>query len=289
MRTVFALTSGRSGTKFLCDLFRRNARGCEARHEPYFDRGNASMFGRPIYDHAIGNITAVRNVVQRKADAIHRKRGGAYIETSHAFLKSYYDIACDYFPQMKLIHLIRDPLKVAKSEMNREATIHRLRLPLRYYRGDDGEKYFRWSLTGNERIFATSRLESPTRLQWYLLQWIEIENRAMWFLDQFDKHADCFTLESPIELNAPERLTEMFDFLGLEHQPQLVLGIARNRNPGKPTTVSEEDREQLRQVVEWVSPEYLAVFRKPPYTRFAWSNDLQEASAQRCSHSLVHP
>lgn len=247
------------------------------------------MFGRPIYDHATGNHAAVRKLVQRKADTIRRKRGGAYIETSHAFLKSYYDVACDYFPQMKLVHLIRDPLKVAKSETNREAAIHRLRLPLRYYRGDDGRKYFRWSLTGKEGIFATCMLESPTRLQWYLLQWIEIENRAMWFLDQFGKHENCFTIDSPGELNTPERVAELFDFLGFEHRAQLNLAGARNRNPGRATVVSNEDREQFRQVIGSVAPEYLAIFGKPPYTRFAWSKDLQGESAPRCSQPLVQP
>ena len=289
MRTVFALTSGRSGTRFLCDLFRRNVRGCTACHEPYFQPANPSMFGRPIYDHATGNLSAVRALLQRKANTIHRKHGAAYIETSHAFLKSYYDVACDYFPQMKLIHLIRDPLKVAKSETNREAVIHRLRLPLRFYRGDDGQKYFRWSLTGKEPIFGACRLESPTRLQWYLLQWIEIENRAMRFLDQFEKHNDCFTLDSPSELNAPERIAEMFDFFGLERRPQLVLGIAKNRNPGRPTVISDEDREQLRQVIESLFPEYLAIFCKPPYTHFAWSKNLQSENSPRCSQPSIQP
>jgi hypothetical protein len=59
-RAVFALASGRSGTAFLCGLLRANARGVAAEHETYFRRGNPSMFGRPIYDLAAGDLEAVR-------------------------------------------------------------------------------------------------------------------------------------------------------------------------------------------------------------------------------------
>ena len=54
-------------------------------------------------------------------------RFAAYIETSHAFLKSWSGLAVEFFPRMKLVRLIRDPLSVAKSEAIREDLIRRWR------------------------------------------------------------------------------------------------------------------------------------------------------------------
>src|SRR5205085_10117672 len=138
-----------------------------------------------------------RRLLDRKRSIIERCGAAAYVETSHAFLKSWPDLASEYFPQSKFVHLIREPLKVAKSEADREQLIQRLHVPLCHYHGSKGKKFFLWSLTGLEPIFQHFDVGQLSRLQWYVIQWIEIENRAMRFLVGFDKHADCFTLHSP--------------------------------------------------------------------------------------------
>ena len=59
------------------------------------------MFGRPIYDHAVGDTGAVRKLAERKRRVIERYSGAAaYVETSHAFLKSWADMAIELFPRM---------------------------------------------------------------------------------------------------------------------------------------------------------------------------------------------
>jgi len=191
MITVFALANGRSGTRFLCHLLRHNLAGAVCRHEPYFDWGNPSMFGSSIYDHTHGNIDRLRQQLVCKQRSIARRRCDTYVETSHSFLKSYYDLAPEYFPQSKFIHLVRHPLKTARSETNRELWIDSTHFPWRHYRTDDGRWLFRWSLTGDEPIYQAVGLPEPTLFQHYVIQWIEVENRAMQFLDQFDKHDDC--------------------------------------------------------------------------------------------------
>ena len=267
MLTVFALSSGRSGTHFLYELIRRNARDCVARHEPY--GFNPSMFGRPIYDHAVGERAYTRKLLERKKKIIERCGAGIYVETSHAFLKSWYDLAPEYFPNMKLVHLVREPLKVAKSEACREELLNWLHLPLRNYRGGDGRKYFRWALTGLEPIFRHFEAARLTRLRWYVAQWIEIENRAMQFLDRFGKHADCFTLHSPVELNDPGRVRELFDFLALKlRTAQPILAGWQNKN-WRPTVITDEDRRQFCEVVRAVPAGILDIFRREPYTSFS--------------------
>jgi hypothetical protein len=156
---------------------------------------------------------------------------------------------------------------VAKSEAVREELIKSLRLPFCHYRGGDDHRYFLWSLTGREPIFRHFNSMPLTRFQWYVVQWIEIENRAMQFLDRFDKHLDCFTLESPRELNCAERVAAMFDLLSLKtRRGKILLAGRRNRN-WRPTVITKDDRRQFAEVVQAMPTEYLDVFRREPYAR----------------------
>jgi hypothetical protein len=246
------------------------------RHEPY--GWNPSMFGRPIYDRAVGEVDSIRRLARRKLARIRACGAAAYVETSHAFLKSWSDVAPELFPDLKLVHLVRDPLKVAKSEANRHDLIDWLRLPWCYYRGGDGRPYFRWSLTGLEPIFGQFDGARLSRFQWYAIQWIEIENRAMQFLDRFGKHADCFTLHSPHDLNEPERMRELLEFLGLAlRRDAISIRGRKNRNP-RPTVVSDADREQFAAVVRELPPSYLDIFRREPYAKLPWAALLQPAA-----------
>ena len=273
---VFALTSGRSGTLFLCRLLRRNAADCTVEHEPYFQRGNPTMFGLPIYDHGAGNLEAIRPLLAQKAETIKQCRSGTYIETSHALLKSYWDIAPAFFPQLKLLHLIRHPLEVARSEANRELFIHRWHLPYRNYRGRDGQPYFRWALTGHEPIFSHFDLARLTLFQRYLVQWIEIENRAMMFLQRFEMQPRCLTIHVPHELNDPHLLGRLLDFLQLApaRQTAYAPGV-QNRTPHTPTVLGAAELQQCRAVVAAMPERYLAIFRQEPYVSRDWSSLLR--------------
>jgi len=271
--TIFCLASGRSGTHFLYEILRRNTRGAVCRHEPYL--WNPSMFGRPIYDRAVGDHATVRRVALKKRGVIEKfLRTAAYAETSHAFLKSWCDVAIEFWPQMKLVHLVRNPLAVAKSEATREQIIQRWRMPFRNYRGGDGQPYFRWALTGLEEIFRHVP-KGLTRYQHYLLQWIEIENRAMRFLQQHNKTADCFTIHSPVELNSPEHVQSLVEFLDLPRKSrEVILQGSHNRTPGVKTHIDPHDENALTEVIQWLPPDYLRIFQQPPYNAWEWSRKL---------------
>src|SRR5262245_44437259 len=261
--TIFTLASGRSGTHFLYELIRHNARDCVARHETY--GWNPSMFGRPIYDHAIGQQEPIRKLLARKRGIVERSGANTYVETSHAFLKSWFDLAPEFFPWLKLVHLIRDPPRVAKSEADREGVIKWLHVPFCHYLGGDGRPYFLWSLTGLEPIFQHFSATRLTRYQWYVVQWIEIENRAMRFLDKSGKHADCIALHSPADLNEPERVQNLFDFLGLKlRHPRLLIAGRKNKN-WRRTTITDNDRREFADVLTLIPSCYLEIFRREPY------------------------
>lgn len=268
---VFALTSGRSGTRFLCGLLRRNARGCRVVHEPFLEPGNPTMFGLPIWDRQAGNVEAVRTLVARKRDAVARHRPGVSIETSHAFLKSWWDLAPEFFARLKVIHLVRHALKVARSEANRHAHMDRWRFPLRHYRGRDGRRYPRWALTGLEPIFGGFDLERLTLFQRYLIQWVEIENRASAFLDRFGMRPSCVTLHVPADLDDPRSAERLIDFLELERaSSRIVVAGARNRTPGRPTVIGPGEERECREVIDRLPPESLEVFASEPYASLEW-------------------
>lgn len=271
---VFALSSGRSGTRFLAHLFRNNLREGVSRHEPYFDKGNPPLFGRSIHDHAIGRKDRVRRLLENKRDWVGRNSKSIYIETSHALLKSYYDLVLEYFPEARFVHLVRDPLKTARSEANRHLLFDRWRLPLRHYR-EGGGRYFRWALTGKEPIFAHFDRSGLTLFQWYVIQWIEIENRAMRFIEDNRLQGRCFTLHSPGDLNDPETLGALFDAFALPaNSPTIHVAGHQNRTPGIRTVIDLREEAECRAVIAQMPEEWLRIFKRKPYIDWDWATRL---------------
>jgi hypothetical protein len=288
-QVIFTLANARSGTLYLKHLFRKNVRECACRHEPFFDRGNPTMLGPAIYEASAGRLGGLRARLRMKRDYLNQLPGRTYLESNHAFLKSSYLVALEFFPEMRLVHLIRDPLKVAKSEAFRETWRRRMHAPFHYYRGEDGGRYFFWSLTGKEEIFQAFNPERLSLFQWYLIQWIEIENRAMWFLDTHQLHERCFPMHAPEDLNRDSRVQAMFDFLGLRISgPEVVLGGRRNKSLGPRTKVNPRDEEESEEVLQQMPEAYLAIFRSEPYASQPWSARLRRirgdhrADVQRC-------
>lgn len=270
--TIFTLSSARSGTLYLKHLFQNNIPGCVCRHEPFFDWGNPTLFGRAIYDAYAGRVDRIRDLLLKKRRYVERLPGRVYIESSHAFLKSAYVAALEVFPDLRFIHLIRDPLKVARSEAYREDWRRRVHAPFHFYKGDDGRRHFVWALTGNEEIFRLFEATSLSRFQWYLLQWIEIENRAMNFLERNQLHGRCFTLRVPADLNEESSLKTMFDFFGLTTSgPAIRFAGRKNRSLGYSQHAEAEEEAQCAAVIERLPGHYLEIFSREPYARCKWS------------------
>ena len=285
-KVIFTLAEARSGTLYLRNLFRLNARDCDCRHETFFDIGNPTMFGPAIYDAHAGRFGDIRARLEKKRRYIQKLPGSTYIESSHAFLKSSRVAALDFFPDLQLVHLVRDPLKVAGSEAYREQWRRRLHAPFHFYRGDDGKRHFAWALTGNEAIFQHFAGQPLTLFQWYLIQWIEIENRAMDFLDANGLHDRCFTLNSPQDLNDAAKVREMFNFLGVKTgSPEIVFGGRKNKSIGYSMAPALRDNES-QFVLERLPNRYLQIFRKKPYRDLRWAplfNDRGDRTASLAS------
>lgn len=273
VRSVFTLSSGRSGTHYLASVIQANAANCTCIHESFYF--NPSMFGPPIHAYAVGNEAAIRLLVDRKQKFIARLKCQTYVETSHAFLKSYWHLAPEYFPNLRLIHVVRDPLKVARSEAHRYFMAERWHFPFRDYRAPDGQSYPRWALTGLEPIYRTFDLNSLTLFQRFLIQWIEIENRAMQCLDRFQLHDSCFFLQSIQDVNDPAKIGALFDFLGLQRRRESLYfphsSHAKNVNPGRFRLTTDEEQEQAQAVLRQLPAESFRIFQRPPYSQLPWA------------------
>jgi hypothetical protein len=285
-RIFFTLASARSGTLFLKSVFQNNVPNCDCRHEPFFDWGNPTLFGPAIYDAYAGHVDRIRQRLLKKKRYIENLSGDRYLESSHAFLKSTYLAALDVFPELELIHLIRDPLRVARSEAFREHWRRRVHAPFHFYKGEDGRRHFCWALTGNEGIFRCFEKERLTLFQWYIIQWIEIENRAMSFLQDHGLHDRCFVLHSPRDLNDANKIRALFRHFDLPtNSDHVVLAGRKNQSIGYKSELLTEEEQQFDEVIRGLPAQYLEIFSREPYSNFGWSERLRP---RRTISSLQH-
>ena len=111
---VFCATTGRSGSKSLAAVLRSG--GAVAVHEPWPFLNGYQCVNRPIE----GDARSRRAYAWHKSVNIKRKAQHAafYVETSHLFIKSFCDYVFQEFGDLvKVVHLVRDPEKVALSLM----------------------------------------------------------------------------------------------------------------------------------------------------------------------------
>lgn len=113
-RLIFCISPGRSGSGFLARLLGRSG-DVVACHEP-----KPQMTGSLLYA-AVGKpLQESFNRRQIKLIGINRqllrmKESMTYVETSHMFIKSFYDVVLDYYRNVTVIVLRRDMSKVLKS------------------------------------------------------------------------------------------------------------------------------------------------------------------------------
>jgi len=275
MIQIFCLTSGRTGTKYLSYLFKNNVVDCVSKHEPL-----PNMFGKPVYWFQTDQKNKIRDLFQKKLEKIKNLNTNLYVETNHAFLKSFSDIAMEYFPDMKLIHAIRNPLKVAKSNFNRYEQLRLVKYPINY-KGDDGNKYIKWTLTGNEEIYKAFnfdnrtiyQLSDPKKIfQYFVLEWIETENRAINFLNKYKKHNDCYVLDVPKDLNKSNKIKKMFKFFELEMKHKEITFKGRKNKGRKKTIIKDVEKQLFNEVISILPEKYLRILKNKPYTDFEWIN-----------------
>jgi hypothetical protein len=262
---ILTLASGRSGTSFLADFFKKNAHNCYSTHEPYFTYGNPTLFGKTIDWNATCNDEKLLPLLEKKQQFINACKQPVYIEANHALLKSAHRHIALLFDNVGFIHLVRNPKLVAKSELLREELIRKTHIPFCEYTSDAGERFFRWSLTGKESIFQHFK-QPLSRFQFYLLQWLEIEYRAMRLITQNHYQNRVFFIDVEKQLKQPEVLEELCRFFAVDYTTPLNMQLKSNRTPFVgPTILSAEEEHEWRFIVKHLPDDYFNIFQSAPY------------------------
>jgi len=205
---TFVASTGRAGSMTLCNLF-ADVDGYASFHEPH-----PIMNGKILIEANNGNDRFVKKYFHKyKLFYIHRacaiKQAKYYIETNHMFIKSFAKHAVEYFyPNLKIIHLYRDPCKVAYSL---------------YQMGeipgtDSGKDWYLDYRSCNNLIKIEKYFDKYHEFKhpFYACLWYvyEIDARITQFKRKYC-HVPVFEL-STSDLNSLDRLQELFNFLGLD-------------------------------------------------------------------------
>lgn len=273
---LFTLASGRSGTRYLADFFTKNITQCYSTHEPYFIPNNPTLFGKPIEWNARYNDNALLSVLERKCHFIASRMEPFYFESNHAFLKAFNRHAGTLLHNPGFIHLVRNPLLVAKSEFVREQAIRKARIPFVDYQSDTGEYLFRWALTGHEDLFQYYPCVF-NRFQFYVLQWMEIEHRAMKLIRDNQWQDRVFFIDVDADLKREEVLKNMINFFELPHRSVFNMDLHRNKTPFiGPTIVTEQDKQEFRAIVRDLPDNYRQLLQRKPYSDCCWYTEVNE-------------
>ena len=95
-------------------------------------------------------------------------------------------------------------------------------------------------------------------------------------LERFALGERCLLLHSPYDLNDPDQIGRLLDFLQVTRRPgPLAIGGRKNRTPGRRTVVTAADEEQARAVIGRLPRQRLEIFHREPYASLPWSGILR--------------
>jgi hypothetical protein len=270
---VFTAGSGRSGTTSLTTFINDNLEDCTAFHEPSFKatgirnllwrvylQKNISSLDSRGFGNAINWCDDDDRIYNRfiafRAKKIREYRGGTYFEGNHAFLKSLWRGMITEFPQLKIIHLVRDPLEVAHSLTNRV-----LAKSLNYKDAVCG--FERWNVRPGlkDNVLPDPNLSKPTMFQLYIWAWIEMELRCVRLRRDFP-HIPVFDM-SLGDFNDEVALSNLLSFLGSRRDVSQIKFPGINNANKEKTIVSKENYLQTKEILHAIPLHYLRLLPNP--------------------------
>jgi hypothetical protein len=216
---IFTATTGRSGTMSLARIF-STIDGCVSYHEPWPD-----MHGEDLINLDVDDNSYLRFLYRTvKSVNIRRHANGAkyYFEGNHIFLKNFYRYVLEDFPgKVKIIHLFRDPVKVANSIYT-----------LEHYPGTEiGNQWYLDYKAANNKIKIADILDQDEncnhvfyRCLWY---WYEIEERVRAFREQYPEVTVVdFRTE---DMNEQDKIVAMLEKLQMPYHIEKIAKITKVR------------------------------------------------------------
>jgi hypothetical protein len=257
---IFVASPGRSGTKFLSELFG------SITQIPSFHTPAPECAGRDMWD--FNNGVDIDRRLNEKVESIKKKaRDGDYFESAPTFIKCFGEKITEEFKDHAVIHLFRDPLFVAKSFSNRSS-------------GPDEGNLHRWRLSmhGKKNILQISG-NKLTLYQKNLWEWLEVELRYDKFKETYKKTFDL----SFQDINGCRSYEGMLNHFGIVYDRNKLTDILKNnklsRNTNKiRTVVTDEDMAQAKDFIKKLKNIDFDrnVFSQNIYKDFAFTGWLRE-------------
>lgn len=230
---IFTLTSGRTGTKYLTHLFKRNFPDAITYHEIL--KYNAFGVDTPDLSHLLtfnhkGNTKLIQQFWRHKFHKIATTKTDLYIETSHLLMKAGLVENLHHLTAVGDVHLIalkRDLLQVFTSFQNRFSFLN------------TGSMWL-WTLDP----FYPLNIVSPFSFHQQLSQ---TDSNCLWYLCEIAtrveyyklllKNQPCVTIHDIQlqDLNSPLLVTKFFRQLGLHKTPNdVTIPPPQNKQPANP-------------------------------------------------------
>jgi len=260
---IFVSSIGRTGTKFLSELFKKIT------NFPSYHSIEPHCTGNAYIKYNQGKRARDSETIQKKIRKIKSKsQNHTLFESSHVFLRCYATPAISKLPDVHVIHITRDPIETAKSYSNRGS-----------FPGNK-EKPWRLPLNLKRSLLYLPEKNQLTKLQQNLCDWLENEMRYAELKPKFTKTYDMYHSD----LNDPEVYIKMFQHFGIKEselkQDKLrqVLTenkLNRNQNPKK-TILNTQDQQEAQQLIEILHRNKIKIdlFRQPYYTKYQFIQDL---------------
>lgn len=260
LQLIFTSTTGRSGTKYLANIVNNNALNATAEHDPY-PRG----YDTPIRWYDNREDKKLLKLAKRKIKRLNRKSKilrtfaypdqnkilpenrfsnrlknfipkvelkEIYLESTHAFIKSFGESMYDLTPDLYIIHLTRSPFEVAKSFFNRRS----IPGPNNPYLLDPNFK--------RNKIKLSINMTDYQKCLWY---WFETEVRHKDFLEKHDVEK---VIEIDVDdLNDEKKVKKMLKELGITYKKEIYLDVGRNKNK-KATMITSKDIKEAKELIE---------------------------------------
>ena len=170
---IFVSSIGRSGTRFLSELFN------DTTNIPSYHIPSPQCTGKTFYDY--NNFIENNELKLKKKKIKNSIKNNCYFESSQLFLRCFVDEMIELKKELNIplcvIHVTRDPLECAKSYTNRKST--------------PGVTKWRWrpSLDFKRNYYKIEKKGLNT-FQLNLWDWIENEIRFNHYKNNFDKIYD---------------------------------------------------------------------------------------------------
>ncbi len=226
---IFVATTGRSGTDSLTNIFKAADKAVSL-HEPHPimlqdippSQNPVSVFKK--------QFNTLKRIYIKRAAAGHRY----YVETNHQFIKTFaIPAAAELGSKLKVIHLVRDTIKVALSFYSIDS------IPGATERGKLYllDPFQRDNILYLPDLFKDgAEFNHPLyRCLWY---WYEVEARISRFKEQFP-HVPIYKIQTH-ELNDAHKLSEMFEVLGVDFNP-----LALRELVGTRTNLKSQEKKKV--------------------------------------------